>query len=99
MGLYNWGLEYRWGPVKTDLAAESERIRRQIREAKEARLKDESSAPLPRHNNGSQVGMQRRRSDTAVRIKRLDIDLLPRTVAVLLNGHEVGARAAARRTE
>ena len=37
MGLYNWMLEYRWGPVKTDLAAESERIRRQIREAKERR--------------------------------------------------------------
>ena len=23
MGLYNWMLEYRWGPVKTDLAADS----------------------------------------------------------------------------
>ena len=30
-------LEYRWGPVKTDLAAESERIHRQIREAKARR--------------------------------------------------------------
>ena len=46
MGLYNWMLEYRWGPVKTDLAAESERIRRQIREA-QARRKGRA-APMRR---------------------------------------------------
>ena len=54
MGLYNWGLEYRWGPVKTDMAAETERIRRQIREAK-ARRK-ERAAPMRRGSTDQERG-------------------------------------------
>ena len=46
MGLYDWGLEYRWGPVKTDLAAESERIRRQIRDAKKRRKEGVGAPPI-----------------------------------------------------
>ena len=53
MGLYNWGLEYRWGPVKTDLTAESERIRRQIREAK-ARRKEGVEPPPVRSGSTAQ---------------------------------------------
>ena len=48
MGLYNWGLEYRWGPVKTDLTAESERIRRQIREAKKRRKEGRKETGPPK---------------------------------------------------
>ena len=55
MGLYNWGLECRWGPVKTDLAAESERIRRQIREAK-ARRKERAGATPLRSESTDQEG-------------------------------------------
>ena len=54
MGLYNWGLEYRWGPVKTDVAAESERIRRQIRDAK-ARRK-EGVRPPPFRSGSTDQG-------------------------------------------
>ncbi len=46
LGLYNWMFEYRWGPAKTDLAAESKRIRRQIREAK-ARRKENGMGATP----------------------------------------------------
>ena len=53
MGLYNWGLECKWGPVKTDLAAESERIRRQIRDAK-ARRKEGAGATTLRSESTEQ---------------------------------------------
>ena len=55
MGLYNWMLEYRWGPVKTDMAAESERIRRQIREAKARRKEGRKETGRPREEPAAPV--------------------------------------------
>ena len=52
MGLYSWGLEYRWGPVKTDMDAESERIRRQIREAKARRKEGVGATPIRSGSTG-----------------------------------------------
>ncbi len=56
MGLYNWGLEYRWGPVKTDMDAESERIRRQIRDAKARRKEGVGAPPFRSGSTGQERG-------------------------------------------